>query len=193
MPKLRMSQKRAETIAQSLSEGSTQVEACVKAGISRKRAMKKGYIICKKPEVFAELLRLGAIVPDGELGDAAKAVLVHKLSEHGSINNRELAPFLQMSLQAGKKIGAGSVQAVPQNVQNIQINFNPVELELMKQVLAQIQAENPGKEIVIEGLTRPQLPQSGEIARVISGANQGELGRNVENNGAEVDDGLTGT
>lgn len=124
----------------------------MKAGISHNKAKKRGYIICKRPEVFAELVRLGAIVPDGEIGDAAKAVLVHKLNDHQRITNREIAPFLQMSLQTSKKIGAGSVQQVPQTQTNIQININPIERELMRQVMEQIQQENPGKQILIQGV-----------------------------------------
>ena len=125
MPTPRIAPKKARKIAEGLAEGKSQVQACVNAGVSQKTARKRGYIICKRPEIFMELAAMGAIIPDKEIGEAAKAVLVHKLAEHASLPNRELATFLQMSLQTGKKIGQHATPP-PSNqvINNVQVNMS---------------------------------------------------------------------
>src|SRR3990167_3156439 len=123
MKQRRMNPERARKIAQGLVEGKTAKQACLDAGVPKGYAEDRAYVICKRPAVFDALAELGVLVEGHEVGNAAKAVIIHKLADWQNITNREISPFLQMGLHIGKLMGPGSVQPAVTNT-NIQVNMN---------------------------------------------------------------------
>lgn len=150
----------AEKFADAKIAGASNKEAAIVAGFSRSYAHNVGSKLARRQEVVDELIRKGAMHPNEAVGKMSVGVLVEKLADYENISNRELAPYVQMGLQTGKKIGAGSVQQVPLSQTNIQINISPMEQALIRQVLEEIQQENPGRTIIIQEVN-DEIQQAG--------------------------------